>query len=66
MQEPRKAAEAVANTVHAAHPDKPRPPVTTLARMRTDVSVIPTQTGNQLVRSLQHSQRGGVIVSEDV
>jgi len=38
-----------ANTVQAAHPDKPRPNVTTLARMRTDVAVIPTSTGNQLV-----------------
>ncbi|KAK9808529.1 hypothetical protein WJX73_005262 [Symbiochloris irregularis] len=45
----QEAAENVANTVQAAHPDKPRPPVTALARMRTDVAVIPTQTGNQLV-----------------
>ena len=29
----------------AAHPDKPPPPVTALARARTDVSVIPTSTG---------------------
>ena len=41
----------VANTIAAAHPDKPRPspPVTALARMRNDVAVVPTQTGNQLV-----------------
>lgn len=29
----------------AAHPDKPAPPVTALAQVRTDVSVIPTSTG---------------------
>lgn len=39
----------VANTVQAAHPDKPRPDVTKLAQLRTDVAVIPTATGNQLV-----------------
>lgn len=38
-----------ANTVQAAHPDKPRPDVTALAQMRTEVAVIPTSTGNQLV-----------------
>ena len=44
----------VSNTIAAAHPDKPRPapPVTALAKMRTDVQVVPTQTGNQLVRPL--------------
>lgn len=40
-----------ANTIAAAHPDKPRPPVTALAKLRTDVQVVPTQTGNQLVRT---------------
>ncbi len=40
-----------ANTVQAAHPDKPRPDVTALAKIRTDVAVIPTATGNQLVRA---------------
>ena len=42
----------VSNTIAAAHPDKPRPapPVTALAKVRTDVQVVPTQTGNQLVR----------------
>ena len=40
-----------ANTIQAAHPDKPRPQVTALARVRTDVAVIPTATGNQLVRT---------------
>ena len=39
-----------ANTIAAAHPDKPRPEVTALAKLRTDVAVVPTQTGNQLVR----------------
>lgn len=49
--EPTEAAEQVANTIAAAHPDKPRPtpPVTALAKLRTDVVVVPTQTGNQLV-----------------
>ena len=46
---PKQAAEQAANTVQAAHPDKPRPQITPLARVRTDVAVIPTQTGNQLV-----------------
>lgn len=46
---PTEAAEQAANTVEAAHPDKPRPQITPLARVRTDVAVIPTQTGNQLV-----------------
>ena len=43
----------VSNTIAAAHPDKPRPapPVTTLAKLRTDVQVVPTQMGNQLVSS---------------
>ncbi|KAK9826339.1 hypothetical protein WJX74_010281 [Apatococcus lobatus] len=56
---PQEAAEQVANTVEAAHPDRPRPQITPLARMRTDVAVIPTQTGNQLavVRSLSLSER---------
>lgn len=45
-----------ANTVQAAHPDKPRPDVTALARMRTDVAVIPTSTGNQLVRTIPYLQ----------
>ena len=45
--------DQVANTVQAAHPDKPRPEVTALAKYRTDVAVIPTSTGNQLVRSSQ-------------
>ncbi|KAK9863287.1 hypothetical protein WJX84_002469 [Apatococcus fuscideae] len=56
---PTEAAEQVANMVAAAHPDKPRPDVTALARIRTDVAVIPTQTGNQLavVRNLSLSER---------
>lgn len=45
-----------ANTIAAAHPDKPRPPVTALAKLRTDVQVVPTQTGNQLVRRPTSSQ----------
>ena len=45
-----QAAEHVANTIEAAHPDKPRPSVTTLAKARNDIMVIPTATGDQLVR----------------
>ena len=48
-----KAAEHTANTIQAAHPDKPRPPVTTLARSRNDLLVIPTAAGDQLVRHCQ-------------
>lgn len=33
----------------AAHPDKPAPPVTALAQVRTDVSVIPTSTGEKVL-----------------
>ena len=45
-----QAAEHVANTIEAAHPDKPRPDVTALAKARNDIMVIPTATGDQLVR----------------
>lgn len=48
---PQEAAEQVATAVQAAHPDKPPPPVTALARVRTDVSVIPTSTGARLAGS---------------
>ena len=40
----------MANTIEAAHPDKPRPQVTALAKARNDIMVIPTATGDQLVR----------------
>lgn len=49
---PQEAAEQVATAVQAAHPDKPPPPVTALARVRTDVSVIPTSTGARLACSV--------------
>ena len=56
---PDLALRQVANTIAAAHPDKPRPapPVTALARLRNDVAVVPTQTGSQLVTNpaLPHS-----------
>ena len=47
----RARVRQVANTIAAAHPDKPRPAstVTALARLRTEVAVVPTQTGDQLV-----------------
>jgi hypothetical protein len=47
---PAMAAEHVAHTVAAAHPDKAPPPVTPLARLRNAIAVIPTSTGDQLVR----------------
>eukprot|EP00891_Asterochloris_glomerata_P005344 jgi/Astpho2/5344/Aster-x0674 len=57
---PEQAAEQAANTVAAAHPDKPRPEVTTLAKYRNpDMSVVPTAAGDQLatIRSLQLDER---------
>ena len=50
--EPQDAAEQAAKTIAAAHPDKPAPPVTALAKLRTGVTVVPTQTGSQLVSLL--------------
>ena len=48
---PEEAAEQAANTVAAAHPDRPRPDVTALAKYRNpDMSVVPTSAGDQLVR----------------
>lgn len=45
----------VVNTIEAAHPDKPRPAlppkVTEMAKLRNDITVVPTQTGNALVHS---------------
>ena len=43
------AAQQTSNTIAASHPDKPPPPVTALAKLRTGVAVVPTQTGTQLV-----------------
>ena len=47
--QPQEAAEQAVRTIAAAHPDKPAPPVTALAKLRTGVAVVPTQTGSQLV-----------------
>ena len=44
----------MAKTIAAAHPDKPASPVTALAKLRTGVAVVPTQTGSQLVRLWSH------------
>ena len=47
---PEEAAEQAANIVKAAHPDKPAPPVTALAKYRNpDMHVIATSTADQLV-----------------
>jgi uncharacterized protein YxjI len=56
---PQEAAEQIHTALEVAHPDRPAPPVTALARLRTDATVIPTTTGNQLavVRPLQLDER---------
>jgi uncharacterized protein YxjI len=56
---PQEAAEQIHTAIEAAHPDRPAPPVTALARLRTDAAVIPTTTGNQLavIRPLQLDER---------
>ena len=53
---PEEAAQEIQTAIAAQHPDKPPPPpppsppsVTLLAQMRTEVAVIPTSTGSQLV-----------------
>lgn len=53
------AARQLQTAIAAQHPDRPPPPVTSLARLRTDVQVIPASSGNQLVaqRSLQLDER---------
>lgn len=48
-ESPAAAAEHTANTIAAAHPDKPRPQITGLAKARNELAVIPTSTGDQLV-----------------
>lgn len=50
-EDPDSAAEAVTKTLKARTNNPSLPPVTALARLRTGVKVIPTFTGNQLVRS---------------
>ncbi|RMZ52650.1 hypothetical protein APUTEX25_000769 [Auxenochlorella protothecoides] len=56
---PADAARELATAIEAQHPDRPPPSVTALARVRTDVQVIPTSTGNQLVvhRPLKLTER---------
>lgn len=47
---PEEAAEQAANIVKAAHPDKPAPPVTAVAKYRNPrLQVIATSTADQLV-----------------
>ena len=52
---PAAAAEHTANTIAAAHPDKPKPQITGLAKARNDLAVIPTSTGDQLVRDVRYT-----------
>lgn len=62
---PQEAAEQVANSIKAAHPEKPRPPVTAIAKARNDLTVIPTAAGDQLavVRPLRISERMAVLAA---
>lgn len=47
---PMEAAEQASKTIQAAHPDKPAPPVTAVAKYRNpDMQVIATSTADQLV-----------------
>lgn len=47
---PMEAASQAAKTIQAAHPDKPAPPVTAVAKYRNpDMQVIATSTADQLV-----------------
>jgi hypothetical protein len=57
-ESPAAAAEHTANTIAAAHPDKPKPQITGLAKARNDLAVIPTSTGDQLVRDVQYPTPG--------
>lgn len=54
-----EAAQQVRTAVAAAHPDREPPPVTALAKVRTDAAVVPTSTGNQLLvrRPLELDER---------
>jgi uncharacterized protein YxjI len=45
---PAEAAAQLRTAIAAAHPGREPPPVSALARARTDVQVIPTQAGSQL------------------
>lgn len=48
--QPQEAAEQAANIIQAAHPDKPPPPVTAVAKYRNPgLEVITTSTADQLV-----------------
>ena len=48
---PMEAANQASKTIQAAHPDKPAPPVTAVAKYRNpDMQIIATSTADQLVR----------------
>lgn len=49
-QKPDDAAKQVTETLQSRTKDPSLPPVTPIAQMRTDVEVIPSYSGNQLVR----------------
>ena len=52
---PMEAAEQATKTIQAAHPDKPAPPVTAVAKYRNpDMQIIATSTADQLVSLPQH------------
>ena len=52
---PMEAASQASKTIQAAHPDKPAPPVTAVAKYRNpDMQIIATSTADQLVRPYNH------------
>ncbi|KAK9833274.1 hypothetical protein WJX81_001649 [Elliptochloris bilobata] len=66
---PEEAAEQVVNAIEAAHPDKPQPAlpakVTAMAKLRNDIMVVPTQTGDALevARPLGLGERMAVLAA---
>ena len=55
---PTEAASQATKTIQAAHPDKPAPPVTAVAKYRNpDMQIIATSTADQLVRPSNVSQQ---------
>lgn len=54
---PMEAASQASKTIQAAHPDKPAPPVTAVAKYRNpDMQIIATSTADQLVSPSNMSQ----------
>ena len=52
---PMEAASQASKTIQAAHPDKPAPAITAVAKYRNpDMQIIATSTADQLVRPCHH------------